>query len=130
MVPEENAHSIVQSGISFLRSITEAYGPEEGMQVWENIVHNLDSDVKGKIFFAMITGEYDTLLRLRKVSPTADKIGLIKEVRNITGFGLREAKDLIDELYYGREQTIEMKGMTYAQRQNAIANLRRNGAEI
>ena len=54
--------SIVQSGISFMRSITEVYGSDEGMKLWDTIADTLDPQIKGHIFFAMITGEFNHMI--------------------------------------------------------------------
>ena len=67
-IPAEHRHDIIQSGIDFLRSITEAYGSEEGMKLWDNIAGTLDPDVKGSIFFAMITGNHVVFIRIPKQS--------------------------------------------------------------
>ena len=85
-----------------MRAITEAYGAEEGLALWEQITSVLDPDVKGQIFFAMITGTHNDTVMLRGVELTrADRIKCIKEIRTWTGFGLKEAKDASDAVYQG-----------------------------
>ena len=63
-IPVEHKEAIVGSGLEFMRSITSCYGSEEGMKLWEVIAGTLDPSVKGEIFFAMITGEYNSNLRV------------------------------------------------------------------
>lgn len=96
MIPPEHKDEIIASGISFMRSITEAYGAETGMELWDTISSTLDPDVKGQIFFTMLTGEYGKRITIRAVRPDTGKVALIKEIRNLTGLGLKEAKDLSD----------------------------------
>lgn len=97
MIPEEHKHNVIQTGISFMRSITEAYGTDEGMKLWETISSTLDADVKGQIFFALITGQYDDIIAISHAKQDANKISMIKAIRVVTGAGLKEAKDMVDD---------------------------------
>ena len=58
MIPAAYKEDIIQSGINFMRSITEAYGSDEGLRLRDTIASTLDPDVKGEIFFAMLTGDH------------------------------------------------------------------------
>ena len=58
-LPEEHKTAIISNGLHFMRAITEAYGADKGMELWDTIASTLDPDVKGQIFFAMITGNYN-----------------------------------------------------------------------
>lgn len=102
MIPAEHKEDIIQSGINFMRSITEAYGTDEGMQLWEKIASVLDSDIKGQIFFAMLTGEFNGIISISSRRPDANRVALIKSIRVVTGLGLKEAKDLSDLLDSGK----------------------------
>ena len=64
MIPAEFKEDIIQSGINFMRVITEAYGTDEGMKLWDTIATTLDPDVKGQIFFAMLTGDYNGIINV------------------------------------------------------------------
>lgn len=100
MIPQDHKESIISSGLEFMRSITECYGVDKGMKLWDDIASTLGNDVKGEIFFAMISGEYTTKIR---VSGTVhDRIASIKTIRTYTGLGLKEAKDLSDEMQSGK----------------------------
>jgi hypothetical protein len=102
-IPAEHRELLVSTGIAFLRSITEAYGTDTGMELWEKINSTLDPDVKGSIFFAMLTGDHQggILVPMQNVS---EKITAIKAVREAAGkdnMGLKEAKDFVESLPYG-----------------------------
>lgn len=101
MLPEGHKQDIIQSGINFMRSITEAYGTEEGMKLWDNITSTLDPDVKGEIFFALLTGEYNTVISIGSYALGSNKISMIKAIRSVSGLGLKEAKELCDSLATG-----------------------------
>lgn len=100
MIPENHKTAIISTGMHFMRSITEAYGAETGMELWEQIASVLDPDVKGQIFFAMITGKYNDRIILRGLTSSAvtARIACIKELRVWSGLGLKEAKDIVDSL--------------------------------
>lgn len=104
MIPIEHKDEVVQTGISFMRAITDAFGADEGMRLWDTIATTLDPDVKGAIFFTLLTGESSNRITVRGVSGNPglpDKVQLIKSIRVVTGLGLKEAKDHADVLMGG-----------------------------
>jgi hypothetical protein len=105
MIPEDYKEEIVQNGIQFMRSITEAYGSDEGLRLWDTIASTLDPDVKGQIFFAMLSGHYQGRILITAIRRDAsmshtgiNRVNMIKALRNATGWGLKESKDAIDAL--------------------------------
>jgi hypothetical protein len=108
MIPQEHKPRIIQDGIHFITAISQAYGAEEGMKLWERIAEVLDPSVKGDIFFAMLTGQYNDRVyaKLDQSRPSAvsvNKISVIKCIRTYTGLGLKEAKDLTDLMSFGNK---------------------------
>ena len=110
MIPSEHKQAIIQDGIHFMRSITEAYGPEEGMKLWDKIASVLDPSVKGEIFFAMLTGQHADRLNISNDSSYngANRVAQIKAIRVATGLGLKEAKDISDEMINGKTKVITL----------------------
>lgn len=100
MLPDEHKTTIISNGLHFMRSITEAYGSEKGMELWEQIASVLDPEVKGQIFFAMITGTYNDRVELRGVNSLGrnNAVACIKELRQWSGLGLKDSKDMYDRL--------------------------------
>ena len=101
MIPHEHKDEIISSGISFLRSITLAYGSETGMELWDTIATTLDPDIKGAIFFSMLTGESGSRITIRDYDHApqgGNKVAIIKAIREVTGLGLKDAKDQADIL--------------------------------
>jgi ribosomal protein L7/L12 len=89
---------VIFDGIRFLESLTRHYGPEKGMEVWEAIGSVAGKEVKGKVFFAMLTGSTNGRIRMSAGNAVAtNAVAVIKCIRSYTGFGLKEAKDLWDE---------------------------------
>jgi hypothetical protein len=109
MLTEDNKAHLISNGLLFLRSITEAYGTDEGMRLWETISGAFDPELKGQIFFAMLTGEYHYEIRLQGANPSADKISMIKALRAAAGYGLKEAKETTEEVMSGREHRLKVK---------------------
>ncbi len=127
MIPEEHKDAVVANGLHFMRSITEAYGAEEGMRLWETIAGTLDPDVKGQIFFAMLTGTHNNKIVLRRVGPDTDRVARIKEIRNWSGLGLKEAKDVSDMVELGKPMSLTVRPQDYSV---AVVGLRRVGFEV
>lgn len=123
-LPEEHKVSIIASGLRFMRDITEAYGSEEGLALWEKIASVLDPDVKGQIFFAMITGEYNTRITIRGTQRYADKVTLIKTIRNVDkrGIGFKEAKDMVELAVDGQNQIVEVEPTIYVSAVRELTN--------
>lgn len=115
MIPEEHKTAVISNGLHFMRAITEAYGADEGMRLWDSIANTLDPNVKGEIFFAMITGSYNNRIRLDAVEKYADKIAVIKAIRNVDNrrLGLKEAKDMADDLFFGKKPQVEVNPNFY-----------------
>jgi hypothetical protein len=118
-IPKEHEPQLLQSGIHFMRSIAEAYGSEEGMRLWDAIASTLDPDIKGKIFIALLTGEYNDQLTLRldlaKYDKVVNRVEGIKAIRMSTGLGLKEAKDIHDNLALGKIEKITIDPATRTQ---------------
>ena len=127
MIPENHSDAVISTGLHFMRAITEAYGTDEGLRLWDTIAGTLDPDVKGQIFFAMITGTHNDTILLSSVYAGADAVSCIKEIRNWTGLGLKEAKDASDSVELGKSISLTVKPQEYAM---AIVGLRRVGFEV
>lgn len=109
MIPAEHKGQIISAGMHFMRAITEAYGVDDGMRLWDTIASTLDPDVKGEIFFAMITGDYNDRIHVRQIGH--DRVAVIKAFRNHDKrrLGLKEAKDLSDLCQSGKVITLEIE---------------------
>lgn len=109
MLPEEHKSNLIASGIQFLRTITEAYGSTRGMEMWEKISEYVDPELKGQIFFALLTGGFETSINVTGLLPVNGQLMLIyaiKEVRAATGWGLKEAKDFVEMVRDGKQGVI------------------------
>lgn len=121
---DEQMDMIVSDGIAFIRSITNAYGSEEGMKLWETIADTLDPDIKGKIFFAMLIGGHENRVNLNGITNNANKISCIKFIRQYTGYGLVEAKNTYESVAWGNKVSLKVDPVV---RREFIDNLRDSG---
>lgn len=125
MITDEHMDAIVSDGIAFIRSITTAYGSDTGMELWDTIANTLDPAIKGKIFFAMLTGSHEDRVTLTGSVAGSNKIACIKIIRQYTGMGLAESKHAYENAGdYG--QTVAVK-VDPKQRRAFIDELRQNG---
>jgi hypothetical protein len=106
MIPENHKEDIIQSGINFMRSITDAYGTDDGMKLWDNIASVLDPDIKGQIFFALLTGDYKGIITITGCVATSNRVAMVKAIRTVTGWGLKESKDALDLMLEGKPQQL------------------------
>lgn len=121
---------VVRDGIRFMESLTRHYGSERGQDIWEGIGEVVGKEVKGKIFFAMITG--DTLSdRVTFTCGDAERRGhavpVIKAIRIASGLGLKEAKDQWDNSKLGRG---EVQCQSYDGARELIKELRNLGCHV
>lgn len=131
-IPEEHKTAIISNGLHFLRSITEAYGSEKGMELWEQIATVIDPEVKGQIFFAMITGAYNDRIEIRGVSQNNNAVACIKEIRQWSGLGLKEAKDVYDRLRNNNawDRKSEFIKVNHENYHSALTSLRNVGLTV
>jgi hypothetical protein len=110
LLPDTTQNDLLECGMMFMKSITEAYGADTGMQLWDTIASTLDPEIKGQIFFRMLTGDGPNHLTL--LSSQARSLGqfvaLIRLIRMATGLGLKEAKDICDLVEAGSRQKIKL----------------------
>ena len=121
--------TIVVSGLQFMRSITEAYGADHGMQLWDTISDTLGNNLKGEIFFRLLTGDGSTKITVlfSRSKPSNEFIAYIKAVRSYTGWGLKEAKDFCDLTESGKQMSMPVK---LEKRAQCIDELKKLGVSV
>lgn len=92
---QDSLEEVIFDGIRFMESIARHYGADRSIEVWNKMGEAMGDEVKGKVFFAMLTGETSNRMRLSRGSCT-EAVAAIKAIRQATGMGLKEAKDAYD----------------------------------
>lgn len=112
-------NTVIGSAVIFIRSMTETYGPERGNELWERIAEVLDNDLKGKIFFSMLTGHRGliTLIgftnNLAAELASGNRISIIRIIREHTGCSLREAINAFNSVLEGKNFTFNCDPLDY-----------------
>lgn len=87
---------LVSDSIQFISTLTELYGNDKGMELWNKFGDVVGTDLQGKVFFAMLSGATGNgVLRIR-TDTAKEVVSTIKCIREYTGYGLKEAKDAYD----------------------------------
>lgn len=118
--------TVVRTARSFIKSLCETYGSDQGMAVWDYIRKGLGDQIAGDIFLGMLTGKND----VRVVSIGPEFISAIKEVRWLTGWGLKEAKDFCDAVRDKGPQVIDAHTLNEDKVENFVNNMRKIGCTV
>lgn len=99
---------VIDDGVVFVRSLTKHYGAEKAMEVWEAMNEALGVEVKGRVFFKMIEGSSasEVKFRIGNIRANGNSVAAIKLIREYTGYGLKQSKDLIDQSDYAQSSVI------------------------
>lgn len=127
-IPADHKQAIIQDGMHFMRSITECYGHEDGMKLWDQIASVLDPSVKGEIFFALLTGQHADRMNISCEANVDNRVAQIKAIRMATGLGLKEAKDISDEMIQGKIKLITLQDPS--KRANTLREFREVGIRV
>lgn len=109
---EQQSDAIIGSGLELMKAITEAFGPEDGLKTWEVFAETMGSDFKHAIFMAMLTGKsagFVSIFGDKHMITNVNKIETIKVIRSATGWGLKESKDFVDDLFLGTTKNLKVK---------------------
>ena len=122
----DDLDNMVFDGIRFLESISRYYGAEKGLELWDKMAEVFGPEIKGKILFAMLTGQ--TASRVHFTSGASHQpVWAIKAIRVATGCGLKEAKDLYD---MGKIKTVSVEVKTADDRKELIKCRRDAGCSV
>lgn len=102
---------VVSSARALIRALSEVYGTDQGMALWDFIRNGLGEQIASDIFLGMLIGTSDLTIE----SIGLRKIEAIKEVRSFTGKGLVEAKDLVEAVQNHRPQRIDVSSYSHDQ---------------
>lgn len=122
---EEQIESVIHSAYEFMNSVIGVYGQDKGVELFQKISDSVDPDIYRTMIIKMISGDgslgrtitvtgYGTTVL--QTSSSSGFVEAIKAVRTVTGFGLKEAKDFMDEVRDRGKNVITLpKGSNRAQ---------------
>lgn len=122
--------TLVSTAIEFLRVAGHELGAEFGQEKVNAMLNAFDPELKAQVFMHLLVGEYSYALQIQtKPGGYRSKIEAIKAIRSVTGFGLKESKDITDAADAG--QPIAVKGQwTSEQRRKLAIELAGTGYEL
>ena len=126
LTEEDTLEMVVTDGIQFLESITRHYGPEQGIEVWNKLGEAFGDEIKGRVFFTMLTGEHSCRVWFRDPGCNS-RIDVIKAIRGATGLSLKEAKALSDAAL---QQRVAVKTTSRSASRELVRDLRDVGCII
>lgn len=103
---EQVSDKLIRSGIRFLKDLQDDLGTEKGLAVWDKLREAMGDEVSGQVLFGILKGHRGNVIRLEFVGDR--RIDAVKLIRECTGFGLKEAKDIMDNVVAGRPQEFEV----------------------
>jgi hypothetical protein len=123
--------TLVSTAIEFLRVAGHELGAEFGQEKVNAMLDAFDPELKAQVFMHLLMGEYSYAPQIFLAKPGVNypsKIEVIKVIRGVTGFGLREAKDIADAADHG---PTAIKGQwTSEQRRKLATELAVYGYEV
>jgi ribosomal protein L7/L12 len=129
-ITDEQKDRIVDCGLELLAAITDAYGVEEGHATWERLSEVVGTEFKHAVFMYMLSGKTTSTVTLygKDVRQNYNYVEIIKQIRSASGLGLKDAKDLADELDSGLTKTMKLDPKV--NRHTAITALRNVGLRV
>ena len=124
-LPEATQKRLLTASATLLTEVVAAWGPDEGLIVWQAIAASLNKDLADEFFVSILKGENYRNVVVTHI-PQAMMVSFIKAVRTHCGYGLKEAKDLYDIYKDFRSVSIPMD---YYLRQSLVIELLSIGCE-
>jgi ribosomal protein L7/L12 len=90
------SQQFIWKAIEFTRAAREELGNELGDERVEAMFDAFDPSLRRQILMELLSGHSGGAMRVKRNSESRNKILAIKHIRAVTGFGLREAKDVVD----------------------------------
>jgi hypothetical protein len=105
----EISRNLVNSGTRFLLDLQNDLGTEKGLEVWDKLREAMGDEIAGQVLFGILQGHTGNSICLEAVAD-GRVIEAIKLVREFTGMGLKDAKDLVERVRYNAGHVETMIG--------------------
>lgn len=114
---EEPAKSrIVEAGIEFMSAITSGFGADAGFDIWDKFADSVSPVLKTLIMLEVMQSNAKTIAVIGfmgfRDKMSGQFVPLVKLIRNVTGLGLKEAKDLADTIDGGKDIVLNILNNT------------------
>lgn len=86
-----------RAGINWILTMQKEYGQEMGLKCFDVMRQTFGEELVGAVMFGIMEGVRQDAISIRVKDPDYRKIEAIKEIRHLTGMGLKESKDAVEE---------------------------------
>ena len=101
---------LLRDAMNFYVSITEVYGAEKGIEMFTDLCRNVCPELGQRVFFKMLQGHSRGRVTVRGLADPHDRLGCVREIRRLTGCGLKDAINTVNQLAQGGEVVLELQG--------------------
>ena len=123
------SRELVIATIEFIRTAKEELGKEMGEEKVNAMLDAFDPALKGHVFMEVLIGNIGIISLQQTDFHTYKKIPVIRGVRNITGLGLKEAKEIVDNC--ANQKRVHIPGSFSAEEQRVLRDeLRGTGFDL
>ena len=100
---------LLRDAMNFYVSITEVYGAEAGIRMFTHLCEDVCPDLGQRVFFKMLEGQTRGRITVRGVNAGYDRVGCVREIRRLTGCGLKDAMSQLEQLAQGESVVLELQ---------------------
>ena len=109
-MPTQAEELLLRDAMNFYVSITEVYGAEKGIEMFTDLCRNVCPELGQGVFFKMLEGQTRGRVTVRGLADPHDRVGCVREIRRLTGCGLKDAINTVNQLAQGGEVVLELQG--------------------
>jgi hypothetical protein len=116
--------NIIKASVNLMHAITEKYGPVDGIKLWDSIRENLPEEVSHSLLVYFLSNALTNQIELMFYHNTSGYVDAVKELRSITGCGLKEALDRVKSIESGVACTINVpSSISFSSARNSLTRV-------
>jgi ribosomal protein L7/L12 len=108
----DDLRNSILHGMHLLQAIKREVGDDAAIDAFNALQTILGRTWSGAIIFARMQGASTKFVTFTDMGINGQKISAIKEIRRMTAFGLKDAKDIVDQVQAGRPYTFDFSKNT------------------
>lgn len=112
----EYSDRLIAESLSYLGVLGEELGEDTALVVFKEMTKCIDPSFADIMVMHMLRGQFTSLIVTLSypkdyIRNRGQAVSFIKELRNATGYGLKEAKDMYDVVNSGETVSIKLKSV-------------------
>lgn len=109
MNTDQNQELLLRDALNFYVSISRVYGPEKAIQMFDLLCKDVCPELGQRVFFKMLQGHTSTRVTVTGLNLQHDRVSCVRELRRLTGCGLKEAIGILEQLAQGQSVVLELQ---------------------